>query len=263
MGKKLGFIRGILCDIDGTLYFKGKEIPNSVETVSYLQNKGYKIVFLTNTDSKPPNEILKIMLDFGFSVRSNDIFTPIIAIKEYISKFPDKKSFFLVSEKVKPEFENFPQIMKDEIPDFVVISDFSDDWRLERLNLAFQYVLKGAKLIGSQGNNFFLDINGNPKLDTGALVRMVANAAHVKPLILGKPNLDYFTLALNKIEVDPKDAIIVGDDIESDIKGAKNAGIKSILVKTGKGQNNFQKSLYSEIKPFFTIDTFSELQNIL
>ena len=263
MTNKLGFVRGILCDIDGTLYFRGKLIPKAVETLSYLQDNGYKVVFLTNTDSKPPKEILELLLNFGFSVESDDIFTPIIAIKEYISQFPDKKSYFLVSERVKSEFQTFSQVSEDEIPDFVVISDFSDDWRIERLNIAFKYVLKGAKLIGSQGNRYFIDQDGNPKIDTGSLVRMVADAAHVKPLILGKPNSDYFKLALKKIDIDPNEAIIIGDDIESDIQGAENAGIKGVLVKTGKGQMKFQKNYRSKIEPFLTLSSFSELRDLL
>ncbi len=263
MTKKLGFVRGILCDIDGTLYFRGRVIPYAVETVSYLQDKGYKIVFLTNTDSKPPIEVLNTLLNFGFSVNSDDIFTPIIAIKEYISQFPDKNSYFLASEQVKPEFQNFSQVSENEIPDFVVISDFSDDWRIERLNQAFKHVLKGAKLIGSQGNRYFLDQDGNPKIDTGSLVRMVADAAHVKPLILGKPNSDYFKLALEKIGVNANEAIIIGDDIESDIQGAENTGIKGILVKTGKGQKKFQKNFHSKIDPFLTLNSISELRKLL
>ena len=263
MNKKLGFVRGILCDIDGTLYFRGKIIPDAIETVSYLQEKGYKVVFLTNTDSKTPKDILNILLNFGFSVKSDDIFTPIIAIKEYISQFPDKKSYFLMSERVKSEFQTFSQVTKDVLPDFVVISDFSDDWRIERLNIAFKYVLKGAKLIGSQGNRYFLDQDGNPKIDTGSLVRMVADAAHIKPIILGKPNSDYFKLALKKIGLKTNEVIIIGDDVESDIQGAKNAGIKGILVKTGKGQKKFQKNYHLKIKPFLTLNLFSELRNLL
>ena len=63
MIEKLGFVRGILCDIDGTLYFRGKVIPDAIETVSYLQDKGYKVVFLTNTDSKTPKDILEKLLN--------------------------------------------------------------------------------------------------------------------------------------------------------------------------------------------------------
>jgi len=263
MIEKLGFVRGILCDIDGTLYFKGRVIPYAVETVSYLLDNGYKIVFLTNTDSKTPNEVVNTMLNYGFSVKPDDVFTPIIAIKEYLSQFPDKKSYFLVSEQVKSEFKTFSQVSEGEIPDFVVISDFSDDWRIERLNIAFNYVIKGAKLIGSQGNRYFLDRDGNPKIDTGALIRMVADAAQVKPLILGKPNPDYFKMALKKINIDTNEAIIIGDDIESDIKGAENAGIRGFLVETGKGQKQFQKNSLSKIEPFLTLKTFSELRNLL
>ena len=67
----------------------------------------------------------------------------------------------------------------------------------------------------------------------------------------------------SSINVDTNEAIIIGDDIESDIKGAENAGIRGFLVETGKGQKKFQKNLLSKIEPFLTLKTFSELRNLL
>ena len=70
-------------------------------------------------------------------------------------------------------------------------------------------------------------------------------------------------MALEKIGINIMEAIIIGDDIESDIQGAKNAGIKGILVKTGKGQEKFKKNYNSKIDPFLTLESFSELRNLL
>ena len=70
-------------------------------------------------------------------------------------------------------------------------------------------------------------------------------------------------MALKKINIDTNEAIIIGDDIESDIKGAENAGIRGFLVETGKGQKQFQKNFLSKIEPFLTLKTFSELRNLL
>ena len=57
-------IKGILMDIDGTLYFKGAPIQGAIETLSKLRKKGLKFLFFTNTDSKSPLTILKILQDY-------------------------------------------------------------------------------------------------------------------------------------------------------------------------------------------------------
>ena len=144
-----------------------------------------------------------------------------------------------------------------EQPDFVIIGDFHDNWDVHRLNDAFKYVFKGAKLFGTQGNKYFLDQNGEPKIDTGSFVQMIANAVGVEPKIFGKPSKEYFIQALEKINLQASDVIVIGDDLESDIQGALNAGIKGILVKTGKGQ--FYDSTKTKIKPYMVVNSFSSI----
>lgn len=259
MGKKEKFnkIKGILTDIDGTLYFKGASIPRAIDVVSKLREKGLKFLFFTNTDSKSPKTILKILQNYGFLIEEDEVFTPIIALKEFLSKYPTKKSYFVTTTEVEKEFQDYPRIEGSEIPEFVIIGDFHDNWDVNRLNEAFKFVLKGAKLLGTQGNWYFLDRKGEPVIDTGSFVHMIAKTANVEPIIFGKPSKEYFLQALKKIKLRPGEVLVVGDDIESDIQGAKNAGIKGILVRTGKGQ--FFESSKSQIYPFKIIDSFSSL----
>ncbi|MFX1346474.1 MAG: HAD-IIA family hydrolase [Promethearchaeota archaeon] len=254
-----GSIKGILTDIDGTLYFKGVPIPGAVETLLKLREIGLKFLFFTNTDSKSPKTVLEILKQYGFTIDEQEIFTPIIALKEYLSKYPDKRSFFLTTTEVEKEFQGFPELRGSEIPEFVIIGDFHDNWDVHRLNKAFKFVLKGAKLLGTQGNWYYLDRKGEPVLDTGSFVHMIAKAAKTEPVIFGKPSKEYFLLALKKLKLESDEVLVVGDDIESDIQGALNAGIKGILVKTGKGQ--FFESDKSQITPFKIIDSFSSLKN--
>jgi len=96
-------IKGLLVDIDGTLYFKGKAIPKAVETVNKLNNAGFKIIFLTNTDSKSPRTIFKTLKNYDFDINIEEIFSPIIALREFLSKYPKKKSYFVTTaEKDNP-----------------------------------------------------------------------------------------------------------------------------------------------------------------
>ncbi len=259
---KFSNIKGILADIDGTLYFKGNPIPGAVETLKKLRQLGLKFLFFTNTDSKSPQTVLKILLDYGFTINKDEIFTPIITLKEFLNKHREKQSFFVTTAEVEKEFKNFPKIKNDdsEIPDFVIIGDFHDNWDMNRLNQAFKYVLKGATLIGTQGNKYYLDRDGEPVMDTGSFVQLIAYAANVDPKIVGKPSKEYFLQALKKIGLKSDEVLVIGDDPESDIHGAINAGIKGILVRTGKGQ--YYKSDKSRIKPSMVVDSFSSLLDL-
>lgn len=255
----LSDIKGILADIDGTLYFKGIPIPGAIETLLKLREIGLRFLFFTNTDSKSPKTILKILQNYGFMIKEYEIFTPIIALKDFLSKHPNKKSFFLTTVEVEKEFQVFPKVKGSEIPDFVIIGDFHDNWDVHRLNEAFRFVLKGATLLGTQGNWYYLDRKGEPVIDTGSFVHMIAKAANVDPIIFGKPSKEYFLQALKKIRLNQDEVFVVGDDIESDIQGAINAGIKGILVRTGKGQSfEYDKS---QISPFKIIGSFSSLKD--
>lgn len=251
-------VKGVLSDIDGTLYFKGVPTPGAIEAVSELK-KRKKLLFLTNTDSKTPSSIHKKLLKLGFSIQKNEIFTPIIAIKNFLKKNKNKKLFLVTSKEIEREFKEFKIVSKEEIPDYVIISDFTDNWDVNRLNNAFKYLLKGAKLFGTQGNRYYLNDKGEPVIDTGSFVMMLAHAANVQYKIFGKPSKEFFNQALKKIDLKAKDCIVIGDDIESDIKGATNAGIKAILVKTGKASN--YKCSNDKTQSFPVISNFKAILN--
>ena len=255
-------IKGILSDIDGTLYFKGAPVPGAVEAVEMLREKGLKLLFFTNTDSKTPKNVYKSLIEYGFKLEKDDIFTPIIALKEYLADKTDAKLYLVTTKEVKEEFHEFHHVRGKEIPDYVIVGDFRDNWDVNRLNDAFRYVIKHkAILLGTQGNKYYLDVNGEPVIDTGSFVHLIANAAHVKPKIFGKPSKEYFLQALKKLNLPSEDVIVVGDDIETDILGAQNANLRGILVKTGKGQ--FFKPSEGKIIPYTVIDSFCSLTELL
>jgi ribonucleotide monophosphatase NagD (HAD superfamily) len=56
--------------------------------------------------------------------------------------------------------------------------------------------------------------------------------------------------------VDPKFTIMIGDDIQSDVWGAQQAGIKGILVRTGKFS---PKDLHGTIIPDLIVDSIADI----
>ena len=250
-------VRGILCDIDGTLHFKGAPIPGAIDALLRLRKQKKKLLFLTNTDSKSPRTVFNKLLAYGFAVKEKEIFTPIVALRNFLHHNKDRKVFLVASKEVEGEFGESNTVSGEEIPDYVIISDFSDDWNISRLNQAFRYLLKGGKLFGTQGNSYCLDEKGYPQIDTGSFVRMLADAAHVDFTIFGKPSKAFFVQALSRLGLKSDECVVVGDDVDSDVQGAQNAGIKSVLVKTGKGYN--YRPARNRTQPDLVIDTFDML----
>ncbi|NRD76589.1 HAD family hydrolase [Bacillus sp. BRMEA1] len=68
-----------------------------------------------------------------------------------------------------------------------------------------------------------------------------------------KPDKRIFELALNKFNVQPEDALFVGDDIEKDIDGCQNANIKGIWFNPHMFKNE------TEIKPYAEINSLDRL----
>ena len=86
MSKIFEGIKGILSDIDGTLYNKGEPVSGAIEAVNRIKKKGIKFLFFTNTDSKTPKTIHNMLIEYGFQIDIEEIYTPIIAVKKFLEE---------------------------------------------------------------------------------------------------------------------------------------------------------------------------------
>src|SRR4029077_16375421 len=109
----------------------------------------------------------------------------------------------------------------------VVGNDF--DFSYERLTAASRAVAGGAA---------FLTPNIDPRLPMehgeflpgcGAIVEAVATAAGLRPLVVGKPEPPLFELALKRMGLGVDEAAMVGDSVDSDVRGARRVGMTAVL----------------------------------
>ncbi len=258
MSDKLTNIRLVLFDLDGTLYFKGKQIEGAAKTINYLRDKGYKLRFLTNTDSLTVNEIHKRIIDHGIEAKPEEVFSPLAAAREFIKQNNNCSVYFLGSDSVQ---KSVCDLNIDPVkPHYVIIGDFRDKVSYETINNVFRMINNGAELLAlNKGKVFFNDSGIN--IDTGAFVSMFEYASGKTAGTLGKPNKLFFDIVLRSAGVSSEETLIVGDDISVDIEGAKNAGTLGVLVKTGKFDEKTLNS--SSTKPDMVIDSVAGLADIL
>ncbi len=99
------------------------------------------------------------------------------------------------------------------------------------------------------------------KMDIGAFVAGLEYVTGKTATVVGKPSKEFFDLALSDMGVTADRAVMIGDDIESDIGGARRAGMKGILVKTGKYREELVSR--SKVKPDLVIDSAADLPLLL
>lgn len=249
--------KAFLIDLDGTLYFKGEPCPGAIETVNYLRQEKYQLRFLTNTTAKTPKMLHAQMQALGFDIYEDEIFNATYACLQYLRSQPKNRCHFMVDDAVKAFFKEIP--VDNEAPDFVVVGDYSEGFDFHALNHAFRLLMNGAELIALQKNLYWFSAEGM-FLDCGAFVTLLEAAAGTTAKIMGKPSETFFKIALESLQCSPNEAIVVGDDITSDIRGAENTKMRSVLVRTGKFKPDQLEDPIAE--PTWVLDSISELRRL-
>jgi len=257
MDKKNLSIKGIIFDIDGVLEFQGKIYDGAIETINSLRDKGIVLRFLTNSTLKSRKSCADKLKKRGFRIFEEEIITASYATALYLKKLNPKSYWVMLEREGLNEFRDFTHDMEN--PEYIVVGDNRSNFDFNHLNKALRLLLKGAKLIAMSSG--LVDASmGEIELDVGSWAHMLERASGVKGVYIGKPNPYVFELALKSMNLDKNEVVMVGDQISTDIKGAKNIGIKSILLKTGEFD---ERDLNSDIKPDFIFDSIRDIPKIL
>lgn len=225
-------LTAVFLDIDGTLYFKGEQIPGAAKALEWLRSAGLVLRLLTNIDSQTPAEIAAELGRAGLPVSDEEIFTPVRALRELLEGQPWRRCFFLVPAALRAEFAAWAAPPGSR-PDCVVLGDCHECAAYDTLNQAFRHLMEGAELVALQPGRHYARADGL-YLDTGAFTRLLEYGSSKTARVLGKPSADFFTLALSEAGARAVETLVVGDDLTTDVAGAKGVGARAILVQTGK-----------------------------
>jgi len=247
-------IKGLLIDLDGVIYNDSQPIVGAKETISWLKEKHIPFCFITNTTMKHRSTLVTKLANMEIEVSETVVFSAAFAAAQYVKQFKDNRAFLLLTDDAKKEFLGTAH--DDTSVNFVVLGDLGDDFTVEKINKAFNCFINGAKLIALQKNRFWLSDDGY-RVDAGAFVALLEYAAKVRAKIIGKPSKTFFRLALKHLNINANQALMIGDDVESDIMGANRLGINTCLVQTGKFRPIDLQRL--KIKPDFVLPSIAQL----
>ncbi len=247
----------VLIDFDGVLRL-GDKIAGDAETfLEFLQEEKIPSYIISNSTMSSSEDVNNFLLKNGIGTNTNAM-TTVDASINYLNENKLKASVYC-SKKIKDLFQNF---IEDKNPDCVLIGDMGSEWSYEILNEIFRKVHNGAEILAMQKNKYWKPDGKKLALDAGAFISAVEYASSKNALLIGKPSPLYFQSALNKLGYKKGDMfIMVGDDLDTDIKGAQAIGGKGILVSTGKTKFPLPKDIITQ--PDYTANNLNEVISIL
>lgn len=254
-------MRGLLIDIDGVLTVAWEPIDGAVEAFAELRERELPMRLVTNTTSRSRSWIADALGQGGFEVDVDDVVTAPAATAAYLAEHhPGARCLLLNHGDIADDLHGVEVVDDDETPDVVLFGGAGPEFSYDALNRAFGHVQRGARLVAMQRNLFWRTDDGL-ELDVGAFLVGLEQAAGVEADVVGKPAESFFATALGLLGVDAGDAVMVGDDVESDVLGAQQAGITGVLVRTGKFLERTLREADGE--PDHVIDSFADLPGLL
>ena len=227
-----------LLDLDGTLYAGGAAVPGASETLECLRGEGTPFRLVTNTTSRSRAMLVERLRGYGFRVLPEEIFSATLAGAALARELGYRALAPFLPAPALGDLAGFDLVggvsHRRGMPDAVILGDLGEGCSYAVLQEAFQYVMGGAAIIALSRDRYWQRGDGLA-LDAGPFVRALEYATGTDASVAGKPSAAFYAAALASIglEVTAR-AVMVGDDLWSDVEGAQRAGLQGWLVRTGK-----------------------------
>jgi NagD protein len=228
---------GYLIDMDGVIYRENHLIPGAAEFVDALIATGTPFLFLTN-NSAPTGEDLTVRLKhLGIAGLSpKNFYTSAMNTADFLSETHPNCTAYVVGEGGLVAALHERRIPNDAIhPNYVIVGEGSPT--AEKLTRAHELVEKGARLVATNPDNWCPVASERTRPGAGAIGAFLEASTGRRAYYLGKPNGYMFHKAKERLEDSSLNRVdqvaMIGDTMETDIRGAVEAGLQSYLVLSG------------------------------
>jgi HAD superfamily hydrolase (TIGR01458 family) len=181
--------------------------------------------------------------------------TAVTATASYLREHHAGRHAFVLTDGAPGEdLAGVPIAGTPQEADVIVIGGASDAFTYRTMNGIFRRLMEGVPLVGMHRNLYWKTSQGW-ELDGGAYIAGLEEATGTRAVICGKPARTYFESALALLGVPAARAAMVGDDVTTDIEGARAAGMTGVLVRTGK----FREADLAKGSPDVVLDSLADV----
>src|SRR6266516_534933 len=228
---------GYLIDMDGVLYRENHLISGAADFVQALLATGTPFLFLTNNSAPTPEDLAVRLKHLGIAgLTARHFYTSALNTADFLSETDPGCTAFAIGEGGLLAALHERKIANDAIqPRYVVVGEGAAS--MEKLGKAHECVERGARLLATNPDNWCPVSSEKTRPGAGATAAFLEASTGRRAYYLGKPNAYMFHRARRRLAEcalgEPNPVVMIGDTMETDIRGAVEAGVHAFLVLSG------------------------------
>jgi 4-nitrophenyl phosphatase len=238
----------VIFDMDGVLYRGKMPLPGVAQLLALLDSRGVAYACATNNATLTPEEFSEKLAHMQISMPAERIITSPIATRRYLEGKASRgtRIYCIGMNGLRTAlFADGYFVEDDQAPSYVVVGmDFQVTY--PQLRRASLLIRAGATFIGTNPDTTFPAEDGIVP-GCGALLALLRTGSEVEPYVIGKPGPALFEASISILGADAARTLTIGDRLDTDIAGAKAAGLASALVLTGVSTSETLET--SSVKP--------------
>ena len=224
--------QGFICDMDGVIYHGNRLLPGAQAFAQWLNENEKHYLFLTNSSERSPRELSQKLARLGLDVGEEHFYTSAIATASFLATQKPGGSAYIIGEAglINAMYAH-GFTMNDVNPDYVVVGE-TPSYSYDKVTRAARLVIAGARLIGTNPDVSAPGEHGILPA-TKAIIAPIELTSGKNAYYVGKPNPLMMRHAIKLLNVHHKDAIIIGDRMDTDIIAGLESEIDTVLVLSG------------------------------
>ncbi|MCP2328631.1 HAD superfamily hydrolase (TIGR01450 family) [Hamadaea flava] len=251
----------VILDLDGVVFLIDRPIPGAVETIGRLRADGVPVMFATNNASRRAAEVAELLSGMGVAASAAEVLTSAGAAAATLAgRFPANAPVLVVgADALRDEVREAGLSLVEGADDkpVAVVQGYGPEVGWRQLAEASLAIRAGALWVATNTDRTLPSPRG-PLPGNGSLVSVIATALDRKPdLVIGKPEPGLFETAARLTGA--RRPLVVGDRLDTDIAGARHAGVDSLMVLTGVSSRGDIEQTPPELRPTHVADDLTAL----
>jgi 4-nitrophenyl phosphatase len=250
-------IQALILDMDGVLWRDTEPIGDLPALFNEIELLGWKTVYVTNNATRSVSQYAEKLSSFGINAVQEQIINSGLATAMYLKeRHPTGGPVYIIGEEgLFDSLEEHGFWQSTEAP-LAVIASLDRELTYEKLKVGSTFIRSGVTFLGTNPDPS-LPTPGGYIPGTGSILAALEAATGIKPIIMGKPSPTMYQIALTSLRIEPEHALVVGDQMPTDIAAGIEAGCLTALVLTGVSDEKTPNSY--KYKPNFIAPSLSHL----
>ncbi|MFA6170280.1 MAG: HAD family hydrolase [Candidatus Margulisiibacteriota bacterium] len=228
----------VLVDNYGVLRTATAPFPRAYKALRELQDQGKEVFIFSNTASHLPEQLCSELAAQGVKTDEKHVITAGSALSIALEELGLKgKPLICVGNQATEEYvKRAGGILVESLEaEAAILGHHVEEYNLRNYSLAWKLCKEGRKPALLVNTDKMIPIDTSSQSSgPGYIGKQFEEQTGITPIGIGKPFFYMYQLAFQRLNGLPKNRILaIGDTLETDILGASNAGIDSLLVLSG------------------------------